>query len=134
MTLEQIAAELPNGLHDSRLRSLAIDYAVRCATFLLDISVGDPDAATDEQREAYKLAEVTISDLLWCIIEPPKTGTRPIESDLRIDAGSIGSLPRKPQTPDVPADAFAWWIFVDEWNAFIYVAAKSASLKWLPVG
>ena len=33
--------------------------------------------------------------------------------------------------PSIPDNAFVNWIFVSDWNAFIYVAAQEATLKWL---
>src|SRR2546422_11230596 len=69
-TLESIAAELPNGFHDSSLRRVVVDYVDRRATLALNVWVGDLKAATDAEREAYRSIDVTISGLLWCIIEP----------------------------------------------------------------
>lgn len=31
-----------------------------------------------------------------------------------------------------PEGAFALWIFVNQWNAFIYVAARDVALDWSP--
>jgi hypothetical protein len=33
--------------------------------------------------------------------------------------------------PPVPACAFVNRIFVSDWNAFIYVAAQDAALRWI---
>jgi hypothetical protein len=33
-----------------------------------------------------------------------------------------------PALPSVPQNAFANWIYVNGWNAFIYVAAEDAEL------
>jgi hypothetical protein len=128
MTLEDIAAELPNGFHDAFLRRLTIDYASRRATLALNMWVGDVAATTDAEREAYRPVTVTISGLLWCIIEPPGVNSQGDADGLWIDAGPVSGLKNKPTIPAVPDDAFAWWIFVREWNAFIYVAGTDASL------
>ena len=129
MSLESIAAELPNGFHDAFLRRLVLDYVGRRATLALNVWVGNIDAATDAEREAYRPVNVAISGLLWCIIEAPKTtgyGSG-IADGLWIDAGPVSSLKNKPAIPTVPDEAFAWWIFVREWNAFIYIAGTDAS-------
>ena len=63
-TLESIAAELPNGFHDSSLRRVVVDYVDRRATLALNVWVGDLKAATDAEREAYRSIDVTISGLL----------------------------------------------------------------------
>ena len=128
-TLESIAAELPNGFHDSSLRRVVVDYVDRRATLALNVWVGDLKAATDAEREAYRSIDVTISGLLWCIIEPPRTTDYRSADGLWIDAGPVSNLKNKPAIPTVPDDAFAWWIFVREWNAFIYVAGTDASFS-----
>jgi len=127
-SLESIAAELPNGFHDAFLRRLVVDYVERRATLALNVWVGELEAATDAEREKYRPINVTISGLLWCIIEAPRTTDYGSADGLWIDAGPVSSLKNKPAIPKVPDDAFAWWIFVREWNAFIYVAGADASL------
>jgi hypothetical protein len=128
MTLEDIAAELPNGFHDAFLRRLTIDYADRRATPVLNVWVGDVAATTDAEREAYRPVTITISSLLWCIIESPRAERDGDADGLWIDAGPVSSLKSKPAIPTVPDDAFAWWTFVRERNAFIYIAGTDASL------
>ena len=130
MTLEDIAAELPNGFHDAFLRLLAVDYVDRRATLGLNVWVGNLDAATDAEREVYRPVTVIISGLLWCIIEAPETTDYPGVDGLWIDSGPVSSLKNTPAIPTVPDDVFAWWIFVREWNAFIYIAGTDASFDW----
>jgi hypothetical protein len=33
--------------------------------------------------------------------------------------------------PPIPERSFANWVFVTDWNAFIYLAAEEARLEWL---
>jgi hypothetical protein len=128
MTIDDIAAELPNGFHDALLRTLKVDYVSRRATLELRVCVGDPDAPTEIEREAYRPLTLSISGLLWCVVEPPKSVAGKSGDELWIDAGPVSSLKEKPAIPAVPANAFAWWIFVHEWNAFMYIAGSEASL------
>ncbi len=132
MTLDGIDRALPNGFHDAFLRELAIDYVRRQARLRLDLSVGDPAAPNEADREAYRPAAVLISELHWCIIEPPATTVegRSKHTGLGIDAGPVSGLPSRPTLPAAPAGAFVWWFFVRDWNAFIYVAANDATLGW----
>jgi hypothetical protein len=37
----------------------------------------------------------------------------------------------QPELPPIPPRKFANWIFVNEWNAFVFFAAGEASLAWL---
>jgi hypothetical protein len=128
MTLADIAAELPSGFHDAFLRTLTIDYVSRRATLDLRVSVGDPDAPTKAEREAYEPVTVTISGLLWYVVEPPIPSTERTDKGLWIDAGPVSDLKDQPVLPSVPDGAFVWWIFVRQWNAFMYVAAREASM------
>jgi hypothetical protein len=125
--LEGIAGDWPNGLHDAFLRTLTIDCAARRATLALNVWVGDLDAESEAEREAYRPLTLTISGLRWCIIESPESGDDATDKGLWIDAGPLSDLQDKPTVPSVPADAVAWWIFVREWNAFIYLAGQAVS-------
>ena len=128
MTLDDIAAELPNSFHDAFLRRFTIDYADRRATLALNVWLGDVAATTDAEREAYRPVTVTISGLVRCIIESPREKGQGDADGLWIDAGPVSSLKIKPAIPAVPDGAFAWWIFRRQWNSFIYIAGTDASL------
>ena len=129
MTLDEIAAQLPDVLHDAGLRTLTIDYAANTAMFGVRVCVGDPNASTEAEREAHRSLTLTISGLLWCVLESPGNGYAASPEELWIDAGSLDSLTNRPLLPAVPEGAFAWWIFVKQWNAFIYVAGRSVSIE-----
>jgi hypothetical protein len=133
MTLEEIENETPNGLHDAELRSIRIDYSSRTALLGVNLHVGLPSDASDSAREAYRAAEIVISGLVFVAIDPPASDRlSQVEGGLWIDAGP-GT--RETLNPDalkaLPADAFVHWIYVREWNSFIHIVARSASLNWL---
>ena len=75
-----------------------------------------------------------LSGLLYWVIEPPDTNYPYVESkQLWVDAGSLASADFKPSVnlPEpLPANAFASWFFIQNWNSFMYVAAMDASLEW----
>ncbi len=129
-TLDDVSATLPNGFHDAKLKRLLIDYAKREARFIIDIWVGDMSM---EQREVYRLAEISLSGLLFWISEPPAANPTFDTGGERIDIGSLAELSKKPclDLPFVPEGAFVNWVFLTEWNAFNYVAAQDAELTWL---
>lgn len=132
MTLDELAVSLPNGFHDAIVYTIAIDYLRHQARFDLDIWVGNLDANDSEQREAYKRAELTLSGLEFWATEPPDASYPYRQDCLTIDIGPMHALaaPVSSKLPPIPPDAFANWIFVSEWNAFIYLAAKDAQLAW----
>jgi len=125
--LDQIAASFPNGFHDAFLQRLVLDYVGRQATLTLDLWVGDLSATAEAAREAHQTVTINILGLLWCIVEAPEGDERRAEG-LWIDAGPVTSLEERPPLPHVPDNAFAWWFFVRDWNAFIYIAATDAAV------
>ncbi len=132
MTLDELARGLPSGLHDAALVRLAVDYEQQSLTIEVRICVGDPDASSDPLREARRPACITLSGLVFCILDPPDS-RYPFDArgPMVIDAG-----PGEPSTapgahPPVPAGAFLAWIFVSGWNSFIRFAARDAELTWL---
>ena len=134
MTLEELADTLPDGFHDAQISSVSIDYIKREARLIIDLSVGDPSSEDEELRDAYREGELKLSGLLYWVIEPPHANYPYAESkQLWVDAGALRSASFKPSVklPEpLPAGAFASWIFVQDWNSFMFVAAMDASLEW----
>lgn len=58
MTLEEVAASLPNGFHDAYIKGISTDYVTGTASFDLEIWVGDDSAEKEEDREVYRPARL----------------------------------------------------------------------------
>ncbi len=134
MTIEELEDTLPNGLHDSEVRSILIDYIQRKATLQLSVFVGELDAPP-ERREAYREASLVISGLLFAAIEPPQANYPFAEpASLRIDACDM----RKELDPGLlaalPNGSFVRSFFVNEWNAFVHLAGLGAEMSWRDQG
>jgi hypothetical protein len=129
MTLEKLESTLPNGLHDAEVQRITVDYEDRKLTLDLQIWVGDMDAPP-EKREAYRKARIEISGLLFCVMEPPDPKYPYGTSDLRIDGCDMRKNLDAQLISSLPADSFLRSIWVDEWNAFIHIAARNAELAW----
>jgi hypothetical protein len=133
-TLAEIVDSLPNGFHDAMIQNLKIDYVKREAEFTIDVWVGDLQSKDDSIREKYRSGKLLLSSLLYCVIGPPDSSYQYDKpAPLWVDAGPIDKLsaPLSASLPKpIPADSFAYWFFVRDWNAFIYIAAKSARLIW----
>jgi len=134
-SLREIDDNLPNGFHDALLETLTVNFVSKIAAMELQLWVGVVDAAKKEEREAYRRARLALSDLVYLVIDAPGPNyDSSKERKLRIDAGeavdlSSSSMP-KPLVA-LPAGTFAYWFFVDPWNSFIHVAAKSATFDWV---
>jgi len=134
MQLEQLENSLPNGFHDAEVEAITVDYVSRKAVMKMQLLVGNPDAATEEEREACKPAELHLSDVLYFAIDAPNPKYKYAEKKgLWINAGRADeeSAPVPPiPLEQLPAGASAYWFFVNDWNSFIHVAAMDAQLKW----
>jgi hypothetical protein len=135
MNLEQLEKSLPNGFHDAEVEFITVDYVSRKAVMKMQLSVGNPDAATSEEREVYKPVELHLSDVVYFVVEAPDPKYKYAEKKgLSVDAGRADeeSAPASPvPIEQLPAGASAYWFFVNDWNSFIHVAAMDASLQWL---
>jgi hypothetical protein len=127
MTLDQIANSLPNGFHDTELSGVSINYVDRTAHLDLVIWTGGPT------EETYRSASLDLEGLEYWTIQPPDPReAHAIGHHLTIDIGRVTDLERTPevQLPPLPMGVFAYWLYVREWNAFMYFAARSAAFQW----
>jgi len=127
MTLDELAISLPNGLHDAELHKFTIDYATRSVQLVLKLWVGRP-----EQMEVYRPAIINLTGLHFWIVEPPDPDYPGDDAWLVIDVGEVSTLESKPsiRLPDVPQTAFVNWIYVRQWNSFMYVGAETVDHRW----
>jgi hypothetical protein len=133
MTLEELENTLPNGLHDAEIQRMAVDYEKRNVTLELAVWVGNMDDPP-ERREAYKSGRIEISGLLFLVMEPPDPKYPFKTSDLTIDGCDMSKNLDGELLRSLPADSFFRSLWVNEWNAFIHIAARSADLMWLNDG
>ena len=135
-SLNQIDEQIPNGFHDAILQTVTLDFVSKTARLKLQMSVGEPEAESEEAREGYRGAVLTLEGLVYFVIDTPDLER---EKEFRttrgvsIDAGDAMNRdsPRAPgPCGAVPEGAFAYWFFVHEWNCFTHVAARHASLEW----
>lgn len=133
MTLNDIEESLPNGLHDAQVQRVEIDYEQRIVKFSLLLWTGDLSSDDEATQERYEKGELTIKNFIYCVVEPPDP-TYPYAKPepITIGAGSAIEEPINTETKlpqQLPAGAFAYWFFVNEWNSFIHIAAMDASLQ-----
>ena len=127
MTLEQLDASLPNGFHDARFRTISIDFERRLVLVGCSLSVGHPDDAPKE-RDRIRDAVLTVQGVEFVEMEPPAAGCDYIPGrSLWVDFEAGAS---RPGVRAIPHDCFIGAFFVRDWNAFIRVAAREASIAW----
>jgi hypothetical protein len=132
MTLDDLAAQLPNGLHDVRLRTYSAEPAHGRAELVVDVWIGDLQSAVMAERERRCPARLELLGLAYFVVDDrdlryPVTGEAPVQ----IDACAADDDPELARR--VPPGGFAGRFFVTEWNAFIHFAALEARLTWMEV-
>jgi hypothetical protein len=133
VTLEELDQKYPNGLNDTKVTSLVIDYRSRTAMMHLSMR-GNPPDSPDSQ--GYAPATLSIKGFWYISIEPPDPDH---VLGWNRSAIQVDGFPEDPkQFPlfervksELPAGAFSCRLFVHDWNSFIHIAGQDAELSWL---
>lgn len=130
MNIEDLEANLPNGLHDALLREFSTDRADRRAEFILDVWLGDLHSSETAERERYRPARLELLGLAYLIADDcdPRY---PAGDGLAVRIDICAADDDAERSRQVPAGGFAGRFFVTEWNAFIHFAALDARLTWI---
>ena len=130
MNIEDLEADLPNGLHDALLRTFEKDLGKRRAEFILDVWLGDLWSSVTAERERYRPARLELLELAYLVVDVPDPRYPAGDgAPLRVDACAADEDPERLR--QVPPGGFAGRFFVTEWNAFIHFAAMDARLTWI---
>jgi hypothetical protein len=127
MTLEELTAPLPWGLHDAYLESLTLDWPRATATLTVRLMMS-------EHQDTERRARIDLAGLVFCSVDAPEIaphrGYTPAPPDgLRL-ADAEGAAPGA-VLPATPEGCFVHRLFVNDWNRFIHLCARGASLTWL---
>jgi len=131
VTLEELENTLPNGLHDAEVHKISVDYQESTRTLDLAVWTGDiEDPPT--QREAYRTGRLELSGLVFLVMESPDP-KYPFKDTkrLKIDGCDMRKNLNSDLLASPPDDVFVRSLWINEWNAFIHVAAKKAHTRWL---
>jgi len=142
MRIEEIIKSLPNGFHDAELKSINLDYLEKKAVLFLDIWTGDLTSHDTGLRETYKAGILEIEKFLFFSIEAPDQRYEfPANGSVTIDLWPLDLLKDKLKgelfqsitkiIETLPKEIFSAWIYVSNWNAFIYFAASNAAFRWV---
>jgi hypothetical protein len=130
VNLDELESDLPNGLHDSRMRTFSSNPAQRRAEFVLEVWVGDLHRSAELEREPYRAARLELLGLAYLVVDDPDPRYATADFE-RVQIDSCGPDDDPDRTRQVPVGGFAGRFFVTEWNAFIHFAALEARLTWI---
>lgn len=127
-TIADLEKSLPWGLHDAHLESVHIDWAAARLTLNVRVALG-------KHQEEDRRAKIVVEGLVFCAVDPPQidrsNGYEPTpQTGLRIDSGEGAAGHAKDALPVTPTDCFLTYFFVSNWNSFIHVCGRNASLEW----
>jgi hypothetical protein len=129
MNLEELADELPWGLHDSSLERVELDYCAGRAVLHLRVPMS-------EHQDLDQRGRVELEGLVYWISESPTIDPAAgyhahTPEGLWIDLLSAEQVRRGVTLPACPPGCFASGLYVSTWNACVYFAAREARLVWV---
>src|SRR5690242_3877508 len=71
VNLEELEADLPNGLHDSLLRALSTDLTEGRAELILDVWLGDLHSSLESERERRRRGRLELLGLTYLVVDDP---------------------------------------------------------------
>jgi hypothetical protein len=99
----------------------------------MSLWVGDLEGQDEGAKYVYRDGILALYNFGFYIVEAPDT-SRPYygKNKLTIDTGELKNLRSPPSVklPPTQEGMFVNWIYVFEWNSFIYVSARNAELQW----
>ena len=136
MTFEELDHELPNGFHDAKLHNLRIDYVGANMVLRTELDFGNPDGP---KREDYRVADLRVSGLYFCSVDPPDPNYRYVPHGVALN---VSGDPAQPDTfpaleklsLTLPPGVSCFRFFVNEWNSFINIAARNVQVSWVETG
>ena len=132
-----LGADEPHAsFHDASLFELRINYAMRTVSAVFELSVGNPDAVDATDRERRRIGALELAGLTFWAQEPPDLRD-PAWPDHRPWLTADGPLREVPTETaqrlarGLPPEAWAWYLYFSDWNAFAYCAAARAEFRWV---
>jgi hypothetical protein len=133
MTLEELDASLPNGLHDARLKKISADFEMSALSLIVEILVALPTDAEDGASAPYRDAEIVFSKNLVFATNFPSP-----DSAFRA-GGSVSFVfnRREPSCipPEIggvlPEDTLKYSLYLLDWDCYLHIAACAMSFAWL---
>ncbi len=132
MNFRQIEDSLPNGFHDSFLKTVTVDYSNRTAKFEMEVWVGGSE--NSDTMEYYRGIRIELQGLLMCVLDVPNQEFLEDKSvGMKTDSAPIDYMHCWPlPTELIPVDAFTGCLyFTAEANSAVTFVAANAIFEWL---
>jgi hypothetical protein len=135
-TLENLlGADEPSGtFHDSRLKSLSINFHEKLLSADFDVCVGGPHGTDERAREQYRPGRLRVEGLQFWFMEPPTTTANEwTVYPWLTDDGPLSSCPTdaaKVLMQRAAGKQFAWYFYFADLNTFAYCAGDRVSFEW----
>lgn len=125
MTLQEIEARLPNGLHDAQLLWFTVDLAANTLTMNLEVDGVEGEEVTP--------AKITVTGLCYFKLDPPDVlNPYAIGTATLIDSGNDPvrkGLVETEVAAKLPKGSFLYWIYLNGWNAIMVIGGKEARIE-----
>ena len=115
--------------HDSEIETIKFDFSRRTASFAFKVPIG-----LEETRYRYMEGTLEVVGLLSYYSETPRTlygvASKPlvVTSDGALPDPSLRKQLEVPR--GLPNGAFCHWLFINNTNSFIVIAAENAHFVW----
>lgn len=122
--LSELAATLPNGLHDAEITSISFDYVTRIAAFTVTPVPGPSQPA--------RSVKIIFHDVKFLAIDPPDPARDFASSGsltVNIQPSSPELLPMLPKYKAELGATNIYSIYADELNGFVHIGSGSVELK-----
>jgi hypothetical protein len=134
MKIEEIERTLPNGFHDAVIERIDLNYLKREAKLYLNMQIQNCGSGEVSSCPINRTGIITLSELLFCIIEPPdpQYPYQSVEGLWITSSGPTDSIKTQTELRKLMSEEyFTHYFFVSNLNAFIYIAAKDARFEWI---
>jgi len=129
------AGEPHASFHDAIISVVRVDYVARQFLAQAEICVGDPNASDPLARERRRKGELVVDGLkIWVLEAPDPISTDTGDGLWITTVGVLSDSPTesgKALAKTLAPNDVGWFLFINNLNAFGYVAGSRAAFHWL---
>ena len=115
------------------MRALHIDYLKQRVVIDIDIQDINDKSNSEEESMVFNPGKIILHNVFFCVIEPPDSRSNFIRNDglWLVNAKPVTSKEMLAKLPvdQLPDGCFVYWFYINDWNAFIYIAYMDACFE-----